>query len=821
MNFLNLLNPLGLVSMAASNLFGHIKREATDKENLSIVKAKQELDKTNAEANRKYNLEIEKIRAGVQIGISDRQIVHQQELEQKRAKTQLKLALINAKNQQELQRQSHEFQAWLKEKEWAENRALTEYVQKVQLQIAADNIKFQQWKVAEEKALALELKRLDGEITLARGTMERETHLILLNQRYEGDRNPLWLTRRQFLADAEIESLRIFLSPISPESLGKFPSLKNDVNTQLTRIAEYYSSQGRAVKFFGDAWTNVKDAQEATAQSIFSDYKSQPILILDAQMEGEFFYLQYRFWGSNWQSFRSGVLVNKLSLLQQQYLYAKREVEKWQKLRNASQNPDDIDMLYGQKNVERLIKNKQIMEAEARASELGLDTDHFQYLLSEKEVKLSVDYLVLLHVINAGLWADIYFLLYAPTPQPLPPLLLTCLQDLELINPKDYTKEEIADLVGGLVKSYREVYQVLAIRGQGVLITDLDLQLSETCLKLKLYNLAKSLVTLSVGSWLTHRGVTPTGDLAARLQLMKPLITAGDRPYIFALQQSLAKLGVTSYLDDILPMLNLLEEQEKRQREVEEKHQKEVEEKHQLKAEEKCLAKQSQLKVDLGNGVILELVEIPAGSFMMGREVEMNIESFLLGKYPVTQEQWEAVMGNNPSYFINLEGSSKRPVECVSWDMVQEFCQKLSETTGQNFRLPSEAEWEYACRAGTKTNYFFGENDKVLKNYAWYNENSDGETHPVGEKKPNSWGLYDMLGNVSEWCEDDWVDNLKTHPTDGKPLKNNRDKKCSRGGMYTCSSINVNIFGNYRFQPSYNKSNQYIGFRVVVGLPHP
>jgi len=697
----NLLNPLGFLAMAASNVIGHFKREATDKENLSIVKAKQNLEESIANKNRGHGLKIE----------------------QQRAETQVKLALIQAKNQQSLQQESFKFQSWLKEREWEENRALTEYVQKVQLQIAADNIKFQQWKVAEEKALALELKRLDGEITLARGAMERETQLILMNERYERDNNPLWLTRRQFLADAEIESLRIFLSPISPESLGKFPSLKNDVNTQLTRIAEYYSSQGRAVKFFGDAWTNVRDAQEATAQAIFADYKSQPILILDAQMAGEFFYLQYCFWGSNWQSFRSGVLVNKLSLLQQQYLYAKREVEKWQKLRNTNPNPEKVDLLYGQTNLQRLTQNQQIMEAEAEALELGMETDHFQYLISEKEVKLSADYLVLLHVINAGLWADIYFLLYAPTPQPLSPLLLTCLQDLELINSKDYSKEEIAELVKGLVKSYREVYQVLASRGQGVLIAEIDLQLSESCFKLKLYELSKTQVILSVGSWLTHRSVSPMGELEDLLQLMKPLITAGDRPYIFALQQSLAKLGVTFYLDDILPFLNLLE----------------------------------------------ELVEIPAGSFMMGGKRQINIQSFLLGKYPVTQEQWQAVMGTNPSKFKG----NKRPVEMVSWDMAREFCQKLSQKTGRNFRLPSEAEWEYACRAGTTTEYFFGDDEDDLDDYAWFEDNSNEQTHDVGGKKPNPWGLYDILGNVWEWCEDDWVDNLTSHPQDSKIIKHN------------------------------------------------
>jgi len=580
MNF-NWITPLALIGNAVNNVVSSFKREATAKESLAIVKAKQELDVSMTQSKWEHDKKVQEMRAYVQVGIAQKQIEHQQRLEQQRAETNVKLALIQAKNQQELQERSFEFQTWLKEKEWAENRALTEYVQQMQLQIANNNLDFQKWKVGEEKELALTLKRLDGEITLARGAMERETQLVLMNERYERDRNPLWLTRRQFLSDAEIESLRIFLSPISPELMGKLPGIKNNVETKLTKIAEYYASQGRALRFFGDAWTNIKDAQEATAQAIFADYKSQPILILNAQMEGEYFYLKYNFWASNWQTFRSGVLVDQLSLKEQQHLYAKREVQKWQKLRQESPNPDKIDQLYGANNTQRLSTNLEIMEAETEAIELGLDTDHFQYQISEKEVKQSADYLVLLHCLNAGLWADIYFLLYAPTTQPLPPLLLTCLQDLDLINPKDYSREEIAELIGNLAKSYNEILQVLASRGQGVLIADLHLQMSESCFKLKLYELAKEQVVLSVSNWLTHRNETPTGDLNNLLQLMKPLITSGDRPYITALQEILHKLGVNSYLDDILPFLNLLAEQE------EKRHREEVEAKRKTEEEAK------------------------------------------------------------------------------------------------------------------------------------------------------------------------------------------------------------------------------------------
>lgn len=229
--------------------------------------------------------------------------------------------------------------------------------------------------------------------------------------------------------------------------------------------------------------------------------------------------------------------------------------------------------------------------------------------------------------------------------------------------------------------------------------------------------------------------------------------------------------------------------------------------------------------VDLGKGTTLEIVKIPKGNFTMGSppqdldrtdhkgpQHDVTIPAFYLGKYPITQGQWEAIMGSNPS---NFKGAN-RPVECVSWNDAVKFCQKLSQKRGGEYRLPSEAEWEYACRAGTTTPFYFGR--RITTDLA----NFDGsETTDVGSFPPNAFGLYDMHGNAWEWCQDTWHNNYEGAPTDGSAWidENNNDFRIIRGGswrsepMYCCSAD--------RFRNSPSDRGSIIGFRVVCSAPSP
>ena len=234
----------------------------------------------------------------------------------------------------------------------------------------------------------------------------------------------------------------------------------------------------------------------------------------------------------------------------------------------------------------------------------------------------------------------------------------------------------------------------------------------------------------------------------------------------------------------------------------------------------KALNKAWREEEDLGNGVSLEMILIPAGKFVMGspkkekgrwddetqHEVTLT-KSFYMGKYEVTQEQWEAVMGNNPS--SGTKGA-KLPVTDVSWKDCQKFIKKLNGITKGKYRLSTEAEWEYACRAGTSTAYSFG--DKITPKDANYDDSGIGKPIEVGSYKPNAFGLYDMHGNVWEWCEDWKADYPKGAVIDPKgPAKG--DCRVLRGGSFDYDESDARSSNRVNDAPTYRDSSD--GFRLA------
>jgi len=243
---------------------------------------------------------------------------------------------------------------------------------------------------------------------------------------------------------------------------------------------------------------------------------------------------------------------------------------------------------------------------------------------------------------------------------------------------------------------------------------------------------------------------------------------------------------------------------------------------------------------EITNSIGIKLVLIPKGTFMMGspaseerrvgnetqHEVTIS-KDYYLGVTEVTQGQYEKVMGKNPSRFQgdNLrEDSTNHPVEQVSWGDAVDFCKKLSDLTeekkaGRVYRLPTEAEWEYACRAGSKSAYSFGESSKSLGDYAWCGENSNLQTHPVGEKMANAWGLYDMHGNVWEWCSD-WYGGYDNNSVSDPVGSREGSFRVIRGGSWLDDAAYCQSAIRYRIDPS--SRSIIIGFRLALsssGIP--
>jgi len=240
------------------------------------------------------------------------------------------------------------------------------------------------------------------------------------------------------------------------------------------------------------------------------------------------------------------------------------------------------------------------------------------------------------------------------------------------------------------------------------------------------------------------------------------------------------------------------------------------------------------------NSIGMKLALIPKGTFMMGSpeseegrkqdetEHEVTISNdYYLGVTEVTQGQYEKLMGTNSSYFRGnkIKGrSSNHPVDGISWLDAVEFCKKLSELPeekagGRVYRLPTEAEWEYACRAGSKSAYSFGESSESLGDYAWFEDNSNGQTHPVGEKKANAWGLYDMQGNVWEWCSDCYDEYPKAAVSDPTGPKEGL-QRVNRGGGWI--NVAANCRSALRSGPLPSFRFDFFGFRVALsssGIP--
>ncbi|MDR1763165.1 MAG: formylglycine-generating enzyme family protein [Dysgonamonadaceae bacterium] len=234
------------------------------------------------------------------------------------------------------------------------------------------------------------------------------------------------------------------------------------------------------------------------------------------------------------------------------------------------------------------------------------------------------------------------------------------------------------------------------------------------------------------------------------------------------------------------------------------------------------------------SSVGIEMIAVEGGTFLMGAQKtdpnapnydadaqdnkwnsespvhKVTLSDYFIGKYPVTQAQWKAVMGNNPSFFVG----DNLPVEQVSWNDVQDFIRKLNQKTGKNYRLPTEAEWEFAARGGNQSRDYKYSGSNTDDNVAWCNANSDRKTHPVGTKQANELGIYDMSGNVWEWCSDWYGDYSSDSQTNPRGASTGSNRVLRGGSWYNIAWYYVRVSYRIYFRPDIRLND--LGFRLAL-----
>jgi len=247
---------------------------------------------------------------------------------------------------------------------------------------------------------------------------------------------------------------------------------------------------------------------------------------------------------------------------------------------------------------------------------------------------------------------------------------------------------------------------------------------------------------------------------------------------------------------------------------------------------------QAKAENGITNSIGMKLVPIAKGKFQMGSGVQEEgyrfkeprhevtlTRDYYLGAFEVTQDQYLKLMGDNPSYFqgdqVNGIDSSNHPIDRASWEDAVEFCKRLSalpeeRAAGRVYRLPTEAEWEYACRSGSSAPFSFG-GLELADDYGWFASNCQGKTHPVGKKDPNAWGLYDMHGNVMEWCND-WAGDYPEDAVSDPTGPNEGYSRMIRGGAWLTGAM-ISKSGNRAFHFPPETRSEYVGFRVLLNSP--
>lgn len=729
---------------------------------------------------------------------------------------------------------------------------LEKFRQQVQKELNERNLQFQAWRLEQEQALQKELAGYARETQLMIAEFQRETarQQPEVNKLFEAW--PLRLVPLQILNDQAAQGnppLKVVIAP--PEvDFDKFGSANTNTPRLEKSLAEglrqFFNQHyplhhaERAIEFIGGAWDAKRFHGEASIKALFSMLKSEPLLVLESEIDGDYLNMRFAYWGSAQAQYAYVPVVSRFKFRELVYESAKERARQWKdkrdKLLALGKNPSEVN--------KHDTYNLAILEEEEQLAALGIDLSQVQprYQLDAADFEVLNQFLLLNHQLVAGLVADTHHLLQHETkpalPQWLPELLAAGVQ---------------ADNLQPFLDAYQQVLQTIALE-RPAWAADLALDLAEHLTHTEQRPWVEQALQASLLYWLRSRGQATPKDLPVLIQALAEHLVVADQAYVQGVQTCLRYLEQTALSATLQAEFGIrqrieleaqrLQQLELKKREAEAAERKAKEEAARQAAEAERLARDAWKPkwaslaeedeygryADLSvEGVTQRFRWIEAGTFWMGspdteqergddeilHQVTLT-QGFWLADTACTQALWQAVMGSNPAYFTD---SLQNPVEQVSWNDVQGFIKELNKyLQGVKARLPTEAEWEYACRAGTNTPFSFGEN--ITPEQVNYDEEDWYTIAEVKSLPSNPWGLYEMHGNVWEWCQD-WYGDYPSSSILNPRGSRSGDDRVLRGGAWViddCDIIDiVTPRSACRFYCEPDCQNHKIGFRLLLG----
>ncbi len=765
----------------------------------------------------------------------------QERLEASRQQMQVAQMKLNYLQQAE----NREFQAEQAHLSREHQAELERFRQQVQQEINERNLQFQGWKLGKEQELQRELAHYNRETQQLIATFQRETTLRQpeVNKLYETW--PLRIVPLQILNDQPNGAnppLKVIIAPPEVDSdkfgatVAGVPKLEKGLAEGLRHFfGKHYPLEHaqRPVEFLGGAWDAKRFHGESSIKALFSMLNSEALLVLESEIDGDYLNMRFAYWAAGQARYAYAPVLTRFPYRESVYESAKARAQKWEK-------PHDLLLQQG-KNPKLLNEidthNLEVLRENAQLAEFGVDISQIppRYKLRTEDFEPLNQFLVLNHSLVAGLLADVHYLLQHDVPPVLPQWLQAFI-----------AQGVSAALLQPVVDAFRQVLQGLASE-RPAWAADLSVEFATSLTALPDKTWAHAALADSLQYWLNSRGETAIPDaLEARIAAARAVLTVADAAYVQKLQTCLDLLDAQTHT---LALQQSLEKQQRLENEVDRRVQLELQ---QRKAEANCkiceskkthcqieeatkaldAAKKPAWASQMGEdeygcyseldikGIVQRFRWIEAGAFLMGSpsseedrssdEVRHQVKltkSFWLADTACSQALWQVVMGYNPSEFQN---NSENPVETVNWHDVQSFIHRLN-SFGIEARLPTEAEWEYACRAGTITTFSYS--DEVSSQQVSFGRYKR-ETVPVKSFSPNGWGLYQMHGNVWEWCQDWYGAYPRQAVTDPQGAVSG-SSRVLRGGSWNDYAKRLRSAYRFYYAPADRRND--VGFRLVLG----